>query len=133
MFAKYRSLRPEDVRFDRAMRWLGALLCLGFYALALALDEVWYSVPALFALVLWVQAIPGLRTGRRLRDRSRAERAQHSKLIRIILGGLLLMSLPISTGQEWSHWSWQWSVAYAAALLWTWWAPNVQSKRGKES
>ena len=125
LFTRYRSLRPEDVRFDRLMRWLSAAFCLGFYALALAFDEYWFALPALLALILWVQAIPGLRTSRRLRDRSRAERAQHTKLQRIILGGLLLMSLPISRGQEWNSWSWQWSAAYAAALLWTWWTPSL--------
>jgi hypothetical protein len=133
LFARYRSLRPEDVRFDRAMRWLGALLCLGCFALALARDEVWFAVLAYFALVFWAYAIPGIRTGRRMRDLSRAERAQSTKMVRIFLGGFLLMSLPISTGQEWSQWSWQWSALYAVGMLWTWLAPNLASKRGKGS
>jgi hypothetical protein len=132
LFARYRSLRPEDVRFDRFMRWLGATLCVGFYALALVFDEYWFALPALLALVFWVHAIPGLRTGRRLRDRSRADRAQHTKVQRIILGGLLLISLPISAGQSWDHWSWQWSAAYAAALIWTWWTPELVSKKEQE-
>ena len=77
LYALYRSLRPEDVRFDRLMRWLGAVLCLGFYALALGLDEYWFALPALLAMVFWVQAIAGLRTGRRLHDRSRATLVTH--------------------------------------------------------
>ena len=129
LFARYRSLRPKDVRFDRAMRWLGAMLAIAFYVLALVFDELWFAVLAYFSLTFWVYAVPGFRTGRRWRDRSRAERASSMQVARIIMGGILLMSLPISQGQEWSEWRWQWSAIYAAALLWTWWAPDLPGKK----
>jgi hypothetical protein len=133
LFARYRSLRPKDVRFDRLTRWTGAVLCLGFYVLALAFDELWFVIPAYLALIFWVLALPGLRTGRRFRDRSRAERATHTKVGRIILGGLMLMSSPLSLGQDWDSWSWQWSAAYAAAFLWTWFTPNLLRRKRNES
>lgn len=132
LFARYRSLRPQDVRFDRVARWLGALLTLGGYAFALVFDELWIALLAFVSLIFWCHAIPGIRTGRRLRDRSRAERATIARVQSIMLGGLLLMSLPIMPGQAWSQWSWGWSAIYAAGMTWTWFSPDLSRKhKGK--